>query len=251
MTYECRAPKDYVFGTLSAPAAISDTTITSAAFVPLSTGYTTSVYLPVIAHDPSRNAYEVMWATGHAAASANLTVARGKEGTTAQAWAGSTQVVCAPSVRDGLPALTRATLPADAHYGMRALVADESVVTERTVAGWGPSVGVANPADVGPRKDGTYPPAGCVVTVRAATTAGITTDTGGYGTVTYRTPFPNGTIAASIISAAAYNFGGRFTVEAQSATGFTFIAMHPGGSAGVVNVAASATIFVTYIAIGY
>lgn len=247
MSYEQRAPRDYTFGTLSAAVAVSDTTISSAAFTALGTGYSATQYLPLVMHDPSRGAYEMVWVTGHASASQQVTVVRGREGTTAQAWASGTQVVAGPSTRDGLQALTRATLPTDPHLGMRALVGDESIVVERTLlGGWQPSVGVANPADVGPlvNNTSTYPPSNATILVRGGWFSG-TSDASGNCSVTYRTQFPTNTLALAILSN-SYTSIGPFVTYASSATGFGFTS-YQGSSTRLANTSVS----VTYIALGY
>ncbi|MFC0546936.1 gp53-like domain-containing protein [Kutzneria chonburiensis] len=246
MTYEQRAPRDYTFGTLGTAVAVSDTTVSSTALATLGTGYSATQYLPLVIHDPSRGAYEMVWVTGHAAASQQVTVVRGREGTTAQAWASGTQLVAGPSTRDGLQALTRATLPADPHLGMRALVGDESVVVERTVGGWQPSVGIANPADVGPIINGgsAYPPANAVILVRGGYWNGPS-DANGNSTVNYRTPFPNATIAVTILSN-AYVSEGPFVTWASNAAGFSITSFQ----ASTVRLA-NATVSISYIAIGY
>jgi hypothetical protein len=248
MTYEQRSSRDYFFGTLLNPAATSDTSVSSTAFTTLGTGYTTTQYLPVVLHDPSRGVYEMVWITGHTAASQSVTVLRGREGSSAQAWPGGTQLVVAPSIRDGLPALTRATLPIDPHLGMRALVADESVVVERTVAGWSPSVGVSNPADVGPlvNAGATFPPANAVILLRAAY-ATFVADGSGNGSIAYRTPFPNATIAVAILSN-SYASVGPFVTYASDANGFSFSSYGPGSSA---RLAGGTNVAVCYIAVGY
>lgn len=246
MTYEWRSPRDYFFATLSNPAAISDTTISSTSFVGLPTTYSTSLYLPLVLHDPSRGVYEVVWATGHTTGSANVTIVRGREGSTAQAWPGGTQVAMAPSSRDLVPALTRATLPADPHQGMRALLTDESVVVERTLAGWGPSVGVANPGDVGPNVNAgtTYPPANSVIQLRAGW-ATYVTDASGNATVAYRTPFLTSTIAITITSN-DFRCLGPYVIYASDLTGFS-LTSYSGSTVRLNAIVCS----ISYIAIGY
>jgi hypothetical protein len=137
MVYEIRRPRDYFFGQLSAEATISDVTLTSPTFAALPTDYTTAVYMPLVLSNDTLGVREVVWVTGHAASSSNITVVRGREGTTAVAWGSSSAFRCTPTTRDTVGYYTRAGLPTDAHYGMRALVADEaSRLVEFTGSGW-------------------------------------------------------------------------------------------------------------------
>lgn len=139
MTYENRLPSNYAFGTLSAAAAISDTSLQSAAFATaIPSGLSTTTYVPVTLQNPSTGVFEVVWINAHTAASTTVTVLRGREGTSALAWGSGTLWAVAPTLRDGvLPVTTRSALPADAHVGMRAYIIDEQVVVEKTLAqGW-------------------------------------------------------------------------------------------------------------------
>lgn len=223
MANEQRSPRDYLSGTLTVAAAISDTTIQSAAFASLPTNFSSTLYLPLVLHDPSAGLYEVVWCTAHSGSSTSITVVRGREGTSARAWPTGTQVMCTPTIRDTLPAMNRASLPSDAHYGMRALVSDEGVVNARTSAGWLPDVGVAAPAQVGPQifNLGTNPPSSAVIQLRAGTVTG-TLDSQGQTTITYRTPFPTATIAATPVSRFTGSKG-PIVIYAASASGFSII----------------------------
>jgi hypothetical protein len=137
MAYEIRRPRDYFFGQLSAEAMISDVTLTSPSFAALPTDYSTSIYMPLVLSNDTLGVREVVWVTGHAAASNNVTVVRGREGTTAVAWGNSSAFRCTPTTRDTIGYYARSTLPTDAHYGMRALVADEgSRIVEFGAVGW-------------------------------------------------------------------------------------------------------------------
>jgi hypothetical protein len=138
VTYENRLTSNYAFGTLTAAAAISDTTLTSADFATrLSSGLSTTTYVPITLQDPSTGVYEIVWANAHTAAATTCTVLRGREGTTARAWGNGTLWVVAPTLRDGvLPVANRAALPTDPHVGLRAFIQDEQLVLERTLAGW-------------------------------------------------------------------------------------------------------------------
>lgn len=137
--YEIRRPRDYFFGQLSADATISDVTLTSPTFASLPTDYSTTVYLPLTLSNDTLAVREVVWVTGHTAASNNVTVVRGREGTSALAWGTSSSFRCTPTTRDTVGYYSRAGLPGtdDAHYGMRALVSDEgSRLVEYSGSGW-------------------------------------------------------------------------------------------------------------------
>lgn len=193
MANEHRQPRDYFFGTLSLAAALSDVTLTSAAFAALPTVYSATTYLPLVLHDPSSGLYEVVWVTGHASLSMNVTVARGKEGTAARQWPTGTQVVCAPTLRDSLyPVATRSALPSDAHIGMRAEIADEGVIAEKLASGWVTPGGWTsytptwvtsgtNPSLGNGVLTGEYTRIGNLVIARVGLTWGSTTTGGGAG----------------------------------------------------------------------
>lgn len=247
MANEQRSPQNYLAGTLTVAAAISDTTLTSSAFTTLPTNLSTTQYLPLVIHDPSAGTYEIVWATAHSSSSANITVVRGKESTAARAWAAGTRVICAPTIRDTLSAMTRAALPSDGHYGMRALLTDESVVNEKTSAGWLPTVGAASPAQVGPQAFNltTFPPSSAIVQMRAGVQTG-TLDSNGQATINYRTSFPAATIAAIPVSRYTGSEG-PIVVFAASTSGFSIIIWRPSTGAR----AANADYTVMYVAVGY
>lgn len=137
--YESRLPVNYAFGTLSSAAAVSDTTLSSAEFATLlPAGLSTTVYVPITVQDAATKLYEVVWATAHTAAATTATVVRGREGSTARAWASGTQWLVGPTVRDTeLPVANRAALPADPHIGMRVYLQDEQVALTWVLnAGW-------------------------------------------------------------------------------------------------------------------
>lgn len=139
MTYENRLPQNYSFGTLTQAAAISDTTLTSTDFATrLPSGLSTTNYVPMVLQDPSTGNYEVVWVNAHTASATTCTVVRGKESTSARAWANGTLWTVSPTLRDGmLPVANRAALPADPHVGMRAYIQDEQVAVEYVLnVGW-------------------------------------------------------------------------------------------------------------------
>jgi hypothetical protein len=216
---EQRAPLNYLAGTLSTAAAISDTALVSDAFSALPSDYTTARYLPLVVHDPSTGVFEVVWVTAHTAASTTVTVVRARESTTALAWPSGSHVICAPTIRDTLSTYTLAGLPTDAHTGMRALVTDQGYVTERILGGWAASVGVARASDVGPRRDlATNPASSAGIVVRAGHVSGVT-NSSGQVSVTYRTPFPTATLAVTITPAGSSV--PLYSTQADTAAGFT------------------------------
>lgn len=220
MTVIVRRPKDFLFGTLQTAAAVSDTSISSTAFANLPTDYSTGLVLPLILLNPSLGTFEVVWATGHTSGSQTVTVVRGKEGTTAQAWPSGTQVICAPTAsRDALGTFVSTSAPTDLHVGARNVVTDKGVVQEQTnTAGLQPSVGMANPGDVGVNRAGTAPPATSTIIVRSGYFSG-TTDSSGKFTVPFQAPFPNACMAAVVMNAAANLY--PLVLTAESPTGLT------------------------------
>jgi len=217
---EFREIRDYLFGTLTNAATISDTTITCSDFTVLPTTYTTGRYLPLVLHDPALKLYEVVWVTAHSAASASVTVVRAKEGSTARAWPSGSQVLCAPTVRDGLPVTTRASLPSDANIGQRYSLTDESVVVQRLATTWGPSVGVCQASEAGPRRSGTIPST-AVITMRGGHKTG-TANASGLVTITHAVAFTTATIVSTIALVDA-DTSCVPAVSSETAAGVTFI----------------------------
>lgn len=136
MAYEQRTPLDYRFGQLTATVTSLDTTLTSAAFASLPSDLSAAKYLPITLADDSLGVYEVVWVTGHTAGSTAVTVVRGREGSTPRAWSQGAVWRAAPLARDTLTVLSRASLPTDAHTGMRVMLADENQVVEKGPDGW-------------------------------------------------------------------------------------------------------------------
>jgi len=247
MVYEFRYGIDYFYGQLSTAAAVSDTTLTAPQFASLPSTYSTTAYLPLVLHDPVLGVEETVWVTGHVAASTSVTVVRGRQTTTARAWPSGTQVVNAPTVRDWLPLYSRATRPTDPHVGMRVPVADEGFTVERTYLGlWAPSVGVANPGDIGPLRAGTTPPASATAWIRGGHVSG-TTDANGRFVVTHRTPFATNTVASvcSVVSSASPAIVGPDS-ETASAVTFRAYSLSTGSALG-----AGVAVTIQYISFGY
>lgn len=249
MVYEQRWHQNYFSGTLALAASVSDTTLSSTAFAALPTGYSTTIYQPIVLHNPASGIYEIAWITGHAANSQTVTVARGRESTTAQAWPANTQIIDAATANDMLGAYgSRSILPAsNMQTGYRASLVDENVTVEKTVNGWLPSVGVAAPADVGPVLSSmtTFPPANSVIMVRAGRAQGAA-NVSGDTSFSYRTPFPTNTIAVTITSA-VYDTLGPFVVYGADKNGFSFRSF--GASSNPV--ANGTLVYVNFVAVGY
>lgn len=135
--YDTRRVLDYRFGQLSASVTALDTTLQSTAFATLASDLTAEKYVPLVLADDALGLYEIVWVTGHSAASQSVTVVRGREGSTARGWASGTLWRIAPTIRDvqGTVA-TRGALPGDAHIGMRMMIEDEDAIVTRVTAGW-------------------------------------------------------------------------------------------------------------------
>jgi hypothetical protein len=135
--YDTRRVLDYRFGQLSASVTALDTTVQSAAFASLASDLSAEKYIPIIIADDALGLYEVVWLTAHSASSQSVTVVRGRESSTARAWASGTLWRVAPTIRDvqGTVA-TRGALPTDAHVGMRVMVEDEDAIVTRVSSGW-------------------------------------------------------------------------------------------------------------------
>jgi hypothetical protein len=135
--YDTRRVLDYRFGQLSASVTALDTTLQSAAFATLASDLSAEKYIPIIIADDALGLYEVVWLTAHSASSQSVTVVRGREGSTARAWASGALWRVAPTIRDVLGTVsTRGALPTDAHVGHRAMIEDEDAVVTRTNDGW-------------------------------------------------------------------------------------------------------------------
>lgn len=249
MVLEMRIHRDYFAGNLSLQALSSDTTLTSTAFAALGTSYSTGLYMPIVLHNPATGAYEVVYIVGHSAASNTVTVQRGKEGTSAQAWPLNTQIIDAPTYRDLVASYTRAALPADPHLGMRALVTDESFVVARALAGWMPAMGIANPGAVGPNRAGSNPPNSAVLTHTMGNNTALSPDGSGQVSVTWRAAFPTACIGATAWSIDFTRFIGWCTTVSESTTGATFRLTTVSGGALVSQTAGPVSL--GFAAVGY
>lgn len=222
MVLERRVHKDYFAGNLTLQALTSDLTLSSAAFQALGTGFSTTEYMPIELHNPATGTYEIVYIVGHAAASNTVTVQRGKEGTSAQPWPANTLIVDAVTGRDLVAAYTRATLPADAHLGMRALVTDENNVLAKMLAGWGPAIGIANAAAIGPNRAGSNPPNSANFLIAAGYYPNLTPNGSGIISINWRQAFPTACFAAMAWSYDFTQFIGWCTPTAESTTGASF-----------------------------
>jgi hypothetical protein len=248
VSYEYRSNKDYFFGTLLNATAISDTSLSSAAFTGLDADYSSATpgkYIPLELHDPAQGLYEIVWVVGHAAGSQSITVVRGREGTPARAWNAGTQVVCAPTAgRDALGASASNNLPSDPHIGQRVARTNRQDVVERGNGVWGPSVGAGIAADQGVNMHGTAVPDGAVLLFRCGT-AGPSTDAQGGLPCVFKTPFPNGCLSIAAHST-FFNAYGQLVLSAVRPSGADIFFLRPDGSR-----LASATASYTYMAIGW
>lgn len=231
MANDYRYPSDYKFGTLTTAAAIADTSLVSAEFAGLLGGvYSSTIYLPVVLHDPAVPAFEIVWVTAHTAASTTVTVLRGKESSSARAWPSGTQWLVAPTVRDALLAVTSSTIPSDLSVGTRFVETDTGLVKAKSsTASHVADIGVALPSQVGPARAGGFPPAGATIMIRTGH-AVVTTNASGDGTVTFREAFPLGCLAVTANSGDAVTFMGFVGITSESATGFTFRALGTGAA---------------------
>jgi hypothetical protein len=136
MSYEYRQPIFNFSASLSAGCTALDTTLSSTGFNNLPTISGGSAYIPMVLANDAQGKEEVVWVTNHTAAATSVTVVRGREGTTAQAFSAGDVIRCTPTLRDVISSYTRSTLPADAHYGMRSVLTDENITVEKTSTGW-------------------------------------------------------------------------------------------------------------------
>jgi hypothetical protein len=248
MTAIYRAPSDYLFGTLSTAAAVSDTSLSATLFTGLAGGaYSTGYVLPLVLHDPSVPIHEVVWVTAHTAGSSTVTVIRGKELTSAQAWPAGTQIVCAPTaVRDMLGAMGSSVLPSDGHVGYRTVQTDTGTVVQQTYAqGYLPDVGVAKPGDIGPDIGSNLPPTWANIIMRSGRFT-ANSDANGRWTVSFRTPFPNATM--NVVIQPIGTFWTPVTLWSQTASGF--VAQGYADLSGTV-VTSGKQLGAHYIATGY
>jgi hypothetical protein len=220
VAFEQRQIVNYFSTQLSVAASLTDTTMRAPAFTNLDSALGAK-YVPLVLHDDQQGVFEIVWASGHAVGSDTITVARGKEGSTARAWPSGTRVECAPTAYDVALASVTSSLPTDAPIGMRSMRGDKFDVVERANGFWAPSAGVAIAADVGPNMFGTAVPDGAVLTMRSQYVAPFNTNATGDKTVNFKTPFPNACLSAWFTSV-TYNACGPFVVFGMTASSVSF-----------------------------
>jgi hypothetical protein len=232
-----RAPIDYAAGQLSQPAAISASSLRSSGFTSLGTNYSTSIVLPIILHDPAAGIHECVWVTGHTTGSDQVTVVRGKEGTTQQAWDNLTDWIVAPTAsRDALLSTTKAARQAlvDQHAGMRVAETDTGNLPIWTnTAGWQPQVGSCFPTDAGKSQANTDVPDGATMLERVGSVINAT-PSGGLVAVTFKTPFPNSIHGALAGSIAPGSFPGIAVCTTMTASSMNVLVQLPNGSAPTI-----------------
>ncbi|HEY3481032.1 MAG TPA: hypothetical protein VGL02_19225 [Streptomyces sp.] len=254
MTYEQRVLVDFAFGQLETTGGINATAtaMKSAGFagkIPTS-GLSTTRYVPITLIDEISGVYETVWITGFVSATNIATIVRAREGSTARTWPQGTTWVHAPTIRDGLPSLTRATLPADPHTGMRAALTDENAALVRTYAnGWLPLAGPGAPQHQGTNQYGTGPSAQHALEVRCGYKS-ATSDGSGYGFFNWSTAFTTGILSVSLTNLQPGLFGGWYVVSDVDKNGISYQLQQPGGSGGVVSPVTTAH-KLYYIAIGW
>lgn len=223
MAVNFRQPLDYTFGTLSLAAAIGDTTINSSAFASLPNGvFTATQYLPIVLHNPAAGTHEVVWVTAHTGSATSVTVVRGKESTSAQAWPSGTQWICAPTAaRDGLGLYTstQVTNMTDAHVGQRVLETDTGLPKAYASTGvWAADIGQCLPGEVGTITGGGSVPTNATVLSRMGCVIGAAVSSGSV-TVTFAKPFPGGFIGG-LAGVSDHNlWDGYIAVDTGTTTG--------------------------------
>jgi hypothetical protein len=94
-----RIKANYAFGVTDAALTTGATTLSSPTLTRLP-AVTGTNHAPVTLHDPVAGVYEIVWVTAHTASATTATIARGKEGSTALAWASGAMWTHGPTVRD-------------------------------------------------------------------------------------------------------------------------------------------------------
>lgn len=248
--FDMRDNADYQFGQLDLAVTALDTTLASSSFTSLGTSYTTTRYMPIVLSDDARKVYEVVWITGHNQGSSTVTVVRGKENSTAQAWPAGTPWRAAPTVRETPMVSSLGGLPTDAHIGARAVTTDDNYMREKTaLQGWLPTArGTA--AGMKPTMQGNLtPPAGVVPIIKAFHAQATTDGTGSLA----NWPWPDGGFPTAVAAAVATpmyiggeNFVGYVRMSAVSATAATWQCFQSNGS-----VLANTLVNLNIIAVGY
>jgi hypothetical protein len=239
-----RQLQNYLFGTLTAGIASGDLTMTSASFAGLPVVTLGAfLYIPLALQDPSTGKFEVVWVTAHAAASTTVTIIRGQEGSLAQSWASGSLVGDAPLLRDLLTISAYAGMPADGHYGLRAIDPNTGVTYEATPNGYLASVKSKQGANT-PSIGGVATPAGAQLWV-ASGSFSVTTNATGDFTVPFQISFP--TACVSVTANPTAVAGATTSFICSGATNAQWTGRAKNAAANV----ASTTVTGTYIAVGY
>lgn len=247
MAYEFRYLADFQYGTLTAPVAMSDTSMSSAEFAPLSANFTTTTYFPIVLLNPTAKIHEKVWVTAHSSSSSTVTVVRGRELTSARDWPTGTQWIHAPTIKDSQMRATDALPPDDPHVGQRAMWHASSESREYTrLQGWLGSLRTTQ-ADMGRATDGTTSHTANMVPRIKMWTATGTTNASGLLAAT----IPNGGFTTRLLAVVATRLGvtSAFvpTIDASSTTTTIQILASNTGTGAVV----SSSITVCIMAIGY
>ena len=138
MVYDYRWPLDGRFGVLLDALTTSATTMRSWDFQYLSHQLSPSLYQAAIITDDTPYKYEIVWLTGHTADSDTVTMVRGREGTTAQAWPANAIWRTGPTIRDAVGVTTRSGLAAltDQQMGARYTLSDEEQTLTKASGTW-------------------------------------------------------------------------------------------------------------------
>ncbi|MEU7787656.1 hypothetical protein [Amycolatopsis sp. NPDC049159] len=220
MVFSFRETNNYFSTQLSIAASVTDTTMRAPGFTALGTGYGEK-YVPLVLHDDAAGVFEIVWVSAHTTASDTVTVARGKEGSSARPWPSGTRVECAPTAYDMIMMATSGALPSDAQFGQRAYRTDKLDVVMKTFNGWVPAAGVALAGNVGPNMHSATPPDGATILAQMQYVPAFTTNGNGDKTVNFKQPFPTNCLGVMITSV-DFAHVGPFVVSAVNASSVTF-----------------------------
>lgn len=249
MANEYRFTANGLYGQMAAGFTAATTSIVDSSFTTIPVITASSQYMPITFTDSTAKLTEIVWVTAHSSGSNTITVARGKEGTTARAWTTGTPWAQAETVRDGQITATSGAQPSERHVGMRWVDTDTGLAKAQSFnGGIVPQFGVALPSDVGPNRAATTPATGSTIVMRGEIET-ITTNSVGDANVQYRTAFPNGCISVVANGADFTTFAGVTEVWSEGTTGFDLraIGFNSGGAFAVVNT----TFKISYVAMGW
>lgn len=245
-----RDNRNYFFGTLSAGCASTDVTLSSASFANLPNAYygATSIILPLILQNAATGAFEIVYVTAHTASSTSITVVRGQEGSTAQAWPAGTPVGNDITTYDGKPVGPKAGFPAAPQIGLEGVFSDAlfggipAIATAN--AGWQPSVGMGWNTDQGNDiATAAAVPAGSTILCRAGQRISGS-PAAHILAITFVNPFPNGIITCIAGSGNQGQFQGVVACSSMTRTGFTAFCSQ-------LDTSSPGTATVNYLAVGW